>query len=136
MENFYDSIDEYLEDRIDFLKNIENAGGRECLSNSRYRRSGRTLRLIFEALKQMSLHPGCRVYIFAKKYNSAKSITNILMKIVNNFNIPYSIVISQECVSNNDNYTAGELRDLRINGLIKINSTQDVVYVYDHTCFE
>lgn len=135
--SFYDSIDEYVEKRIEFLQAVENAGGRECLSNSRYRQTGRSTRIIFEALKQMSLYPSAIVYVFGKTYTIAKSIKDRLMQVSKEFNVPYNIIIAQQ-VDKNIKNIEGEGRFLRINGLIKIaeECNGESICVYDHTCFE
>lgn len=135
--SFYDSIDDYVKARIDFLKQIENAGGTECLSNSRYRQTGRSTRIIFETLKQMSLHPSARVYVFGKTYTIANSIKDRLMQVSKEFNVPYSIIIAQQAGKNIKNIE-GEERFLRINGLIKIVEEfhGELILVFDHTCFE
>lgn len=135
--SFYDSIDEYVEKRIEFLQAVENAGGRECLSNSRYRQTGRSTRIIFEALKQMSLYPSARVYIFGKNYNNANSFKDKLMESAKLFNIPYGVMVAQQ-VGKYIKNIEGEERFLHINGLIKIAEEfhGEVILVYDHTCFE
>lgn len=134
--SFYESIDDYVVKRIEFLQSIENAGGRECLSNSRYRRSGRSTRIMLETLKQMSLHPGSRVYIFGKTYNNAKSFKDRLMESAGLFNIPYGVIITQQVGGKyiKNSYTASEMKNLSINGLIEFHD--ESIYVYDHTCFE
>lgn len=133
--SFYDSIDEYVEKRIEFLQSVENAGGRECLSNSRYRQTGRSTRIIFETLKQMSLYPCVRVYIYGKTYTIANSIKNRLMQASKEFNVPYSIMIAQQVGKYNKNvYTASEMKNLIINGSVEFHG--ESILVYDHTCFE